>query len=184
MHARQRDVTTGATISTAHRTRPMCRCVIPRMLIAFCLAPAVAASFGQENGAPRDALLTSLSDRVSLFFEGLGREQTPEAFRELLVDSSLLGQEEALRQLVAQAAQLPTKYGRYRGAEQVGAQSVGQDLVLLRYLGKHDQCPVVWTFVFYRPPPLAGATPAEPEKWRIVSIRFHTEWEQLWDAAR
>lgn len=143
-------------------------------------------SFGQEAGAPRDPVLTSLGDRASLFFESLSLEKSPEAFQELLAGSALLKREDDLRQLVAQTAQLPTKYGRYRGAEQIGARRAGQDLVLLRYLAKHDQCPVVWSFVFYRPPQPAGTTPAgttpaEPEAWRIVSIDFHTEWERLWD---
>lgn len=181
MHARQcgarADAATTAGGTLQRNLRARC-CRLPVFLgIAF----LATVSFGQETGAPRDPVLTSLGDRVSLFFESFSLEKTPEAFQELLAGSALLGREDDLRQLVAQTAQLPTKYGRYRGTEQIGARRVGQDLVLLRYLGKHDQCPVVWTFVFYRPPPPAGTTPAEPEAWRIVSIDFHTEWERLWE---
>jgi len=155
------------------------RCVrIPSLVVRATLV--AAACCAQEPSAPRDPVLTSLADRVSLFFESLSREQTPEAFRELLTGSALVEREDAMKQLVAQTAQLATKYGRYRGAEQIGAQQVGQDLILLKYLGKYEQCPVVWTFVFYRPPPLAGTSPAEPEAWRVVSVLFHTEWERLW----
>lgn len=136
---------------------------------------------GQEPTPPRDAVLTSLSDRVSLFFEGLSGGQTSEAFGELLVESNLAEREDDVKQLVAQTTQLATKYGRYRGAEQIGSRRVGQDLVLLRYLGKYEQCPVVWTFAFYRPPPPADAAPAEPVAWRVVSVQFHTDWERLWE---
>ncbi len=148
------------------------------LFFAFALAAAGAA---QETSPPRDTVLTSLGDRASLFFEGLSRNQTAEAFRELLAGSALADREDAVKQLVAQTAQLAAKYGRYRGAEQIGSRRVGQDLVLLRYLGKYDQSPVVWTFAFYRPPPLAGAAPADPEPWRVVSVQFHTDLERLWE---
>lgn len=150
-------------------------------LLSLCAVCVSTVCLGQEAGAPRDAVLTSLGDRVSLFFESLARDQTSEAFGELLVASTLAGREDDLKQLVAQTAELAAKYGRYRGAEQIGARRVGQDLVLLRYLSKYEQCPVVWTFVFYRPPPIPGTTPPEPDPWRIVSVQFHTEWERLWD---
>ncbi|MDY0167508.1 MAG: hypothetical protein RBS80_13255 [Thermoguttaceae bacterium] len=153
------------------------RCLLV-LLGAVCVS---AVCLGQEAGAPRDAVLTSLGDRVSLFFESLARDQASEAFGELLVASTLAEREDDLKQLVAQTAELAAKYGRYRGAEQIGARRVGQDLVLLRYLGKYEQCPVVWTFVFYRPPPIPGTTPPEPDPWRVVSLQFHTEWERLWD---
>ena len=160
----------------AHRGAGLCR------LLVF-LGAALAASVcgGQDAGGSRDAVLTSLGDRVSLFFESLSRDQTPDAFGELLTGSTLADREDDVKRLIAQTAQLAAKYGRYRGAEQIGARRVGQDLVLLRYLGKYDQCPVVWTFVFYRPPPPAGATAAEPEAWRVISVQFHKEWERLWE---
>ena len=181
MHARRDSARTDAATEGRGAPRRNLRARWRRLPVFLGIAFLAAVSFGQETGTPRDPILTSLGDRVSLFFESLSLEKSPEAFQELLAGSALLNREDDLRQLVAQTAQLPTKYGRYRGAEQIGARRVGQDLVLLRYLGKHDQCPVVWTFVFYRPPPPAGKTPAEPEAWRIVSIDFHTEWERLWE---
>ncbi len=163
---------------TAHRGTGLCR------LLVFLGAASVASVCGgQDAGGSRDAVLTSLGDRVSLFFESLSRDQTRDAFGELLTGSPLADREDDVEQLVAQTAQLATKYGRYRGAEQIGVRRVGQDVVLLRYLGKYEQCPVVWTFVFYRPPPPAGTTAPEPEAWRIVSVQFHIEWEQLWEPA-
>ncbi len=150
-------------------------------LACLTVALMIVPVHSQEPGIPRDAILTSLGDRVSLFFESVSSGQTSEAFRELLAGSALVEQEDALKQLVEQTAQLATKHGRYRGAEQIGARRIGQDVVLLRYLGKYDQCPVIWSFVYYRPPAPVGATAAEPEPWRIVSVQFHTEWERLWD---
>lgn len=151
------------------------------LLVSIATASVSSACFGQEANASRDTTLTTLGDRVSLFFESLGRDQASEAFGELLVASTLADREDDLKAVIAQTENLATKYGPYRGAEQIGARRVGQDLVLLRYLSKYEQCPVVWTFVFYRPPPLAGTTPAEPETWRVVSMEFHSEWERLWD---
>ena len=151
------------------------------LLVWMGTASVSSVGFSQEANAARDTVLTTLGDRVSLFFESLGQDQASEAFDELLVASTLADREDELKALIAQTENLAARYGRYRGAEQIGARRVGQDLVLLRYLGKYERYPVVWTFVFYRPPPLPGTTPAEPEAWRVVSMQFHSEWERLWE---
>ena len=136
------------------------------------------ASPVQEDPKEKDPVLLELEGKISRFLEGVSMGQTQNAYQELLTGSRLVKQEKALKKLTEKTQQLPTKYGRYCGFEQIAAKRVGRDLVLFRYLYKCKEFPVVWYFSYYRAA-VPGETPQEKVPWRMVTVRFDTELEWL-----
>ena len=123
-------------------------------------------------------MLVAINARVSQFLEGVSMGQAQSAYPELLAGSRLLKQADALKDLIEKTNELDEKYGRYRAFEQIAAKRIGGDLVLLKYLYKCEDFPVVWYFTFYRTPS-PGETAAENEIWRVITVRFDTELELL-----
>ena len=103
--------------------------------------------------------------------------QAQAAFTDLLSGSPLLKQESALAKLIDQTAKLTAseKYGAYRSHERIRLRTIGRDLVLLRYLYKCENYPIVWYFTFYRTSPAAATAPS----WRVISVRFDTDLDLL-----
>ncbi len=138
----------------------------------------VAGRHSLAQGAPAeiDETIRALEEKVADFLEGVSGGQTQNAYTELLAGSELLKQTEALAELVKQTGELDGKYGRYKGFERIAARRVGKDLVLMRYLYKCQNFPVVWYFAFYR---TDSEGPAENADWRAVIVRFDTNLELL-----
>jgi hypothetical protein len=143
--------------------------------VGLWIAPGL---LGADEPKEKDPILSMLDGRVAQFLEGVSLGQSHSAFTDLLAGSQLLKQADALKDLVARTNELETKYGKYRGFEQVSAKRVGSDLVLMRYVYKCENFPVVWHFVFYRTPG-APDTTAKGGAWRLVVVRFDTELELL-----
>ncbi len=134
---------------------------------------------GQETPAAKDEVIDALDARVTPFFESISQGATQQAFDNLLRGSPLLIKKtEALQALIEKTNQIPGRFGRYRSYERIDARRVGKDLVLMRYLYKCEDFPVVWHFTFYRPTPRADM-PAEETAWRAIAVRFDTELEAL-----
>lgn len=134
-------------------------------------------SAGQE---PSDPVVDKLDIRVTEFLEGVSigdADATKTAYQELLAGSQLRMQTEAVEALMQKTNELNDRYGQYWGFERISAKRVGNDLVLLRYLYKCQNFPVVWYFSFYRTPQ-TGIT-AENDNWRLITVRFDTELELL-----
>ena len=146
-------------------------------VVAMLLAGASTAA-AQESTKEKDAVLTALDERVSQFLEGVSSGEAQSAFQELLSGSQLLKQTDAVKDLVARTNDLETKYGKYRAFEQVSAKRVGGDLVLMRYLYKCENFPVVWHFTFYRAPS-SGELSTKNGAWRVVAVRFDPNLEAL-----
>ncbi len=152
---------------------------------AFRLAVGVAAAlvcgaipaWSASEAPPADPIIEMLQGRAAHFLDQVAAGNVQVACEQLLADSPLLKQTEAIRQVVARIQGLKDTAGACRGHEAVGAKRVGGDVVLLRYMAKCDQFPVLWTFVFYRPP----ATEPRPGEsiWWVVSVRFDTQLELL-----
>jgi len=149
-----------------------------RLLIAPCLLFVGSISLGQDVAVQPDPVLVAINARVSQFLEGVSMGQAQSAYPELLAGSRLLKQADALKDLIEKTNELDEKYGRYRAFEQIAAKRIGGDLVLLKYLYKCEDFPVVWYFTFYRTPS-PGETAAENEIWRVITVRFDTELELL-----
>lgn len=143
-------------------------------LAAAVLMAGAAGAPAQENATLND----KLAARVSQFLEGVGRGQTQAAYDELLRGSLLITQTKAVEALVAKTGQIPEQYGKYRAFEPVDSKQIGNDLVLMRYLYKCENFPVVWYFTFYRTPAPVELT-AENGTWRVITVRFDTRLDQL-----
>jgi hypothetical protein len=123
---------------------------------------------------PDDPIFKEPSARCETFLAGL-RNNVDDAYAALLKDGPLPRDKDRLSKVVADTKKLFTMeahYGKPRAenaVERVKAQRIGNDMVLLRYLYKFDQLPVVWYFAFYR----------TGEKWVAVSVRFDHEYELL-----
>jgi len=148
-----------------------CLSLVSVVLLAGRDAPA------QEFVAEPDRELVALGDKTTQFLTDVAMGETRAAFDTLLEGSHLANQEKALRALVEKTKELATKYGKQIGSEQIAAKRVGKDLVLLKYLYKCEQFPVVWYFAYYRTP---NKTAPKKNTWRVVSVRFDTDLEQLW----
>ena len=145
------------------------------------LALAACLSTGRDLQAQEtpDPVIATLDTRVSQFLEGVSMGQTQTAYQELLTGSQLLKSTEGLKKLVEKTKELETKYGRYRAFERISAKRVGTDLVLLKYLYKCENFPVVWYFTFYRTPQRGDPPPEDKNGWRIIIVRFDTQLELL-----
>jgi transcriptional regulator NrdR family protein len=153
-------------------------------LIAIAVLLWVAAPFthGQDptQNGESDLVVAQLEERVAQFLEGLSRGKIVESYTELLRDSSLSkpAQAEALKTLIDRTRELERKYGKYRGYDRVDAKRIGKDLVLLRYLYKCDEFPVVWYVTYYRDFKRSDVI-ADTNAWIVVSVRFDTDLELL-----
>ena len=75
--------------------------------------------------------------------------------------------------------------GRFVSSEKIDSKSMGKDVIFLRYLAKHENAPVLWTFRFYSPPsPRGGSTPATTAPstssisgWNLNRVHFDTDLE-------
>jgi len=119
---------------------------------------------------------------VSLFLEGVSSGSSGSigaAYGDLLVGSPLSKETKAVDALVQQTARIKQLYGEYRAFERVSQKRVGTDLVLLKYLYKCENFPIVWHFAFYRTPSRADLKTETGDGWRVIMVRFDTELELL-----
>jgi hypothetical protein len=157
---------------------PVLKVTLGALLMTVILFLFAVRAPAQEAAKEKDPVLTALEARISQFLEGVSLGQTQAAFQELLAGSPLLKKTDALKELIAKTGELESKYGKYRAFEEISARRVGEDLVLLTYLYKCENFPVVWHFCFYRTP-TPGETPAKTGAWNVVTVRFDTDLEAL-----
>jgi hypothetical protein len=74
------------------------------------------------------------------------------------------------------------QFGDILNWEKIEEKKLGNDVVVFRYVLKYDQYPVIWTFAFYRKPPLSSSTPTTislpstpSNPWMLVGLRFGEE---------
>ncbi len=138
-------------------------------------AQTTQAQTTQTQQAPDAATMTTLQERVTTFLGALGERTTARRAVEQMVEGGPLEQQTNTTRLIEQVEQFSSRYGLYLESERVASRTVGRDLVMLTYLYKTDQFPVVWRFTFYRPPtPGSSGT-----TWRVVAISFDTNYQLL-----
>jgi hypothetical protein len=113
-----------------------------------------------------------LEQRVTTFFAAFSERMAIRAAVEQLVAGGPLERNNNTEELVTQAEQFPTRYGRFLEAERVAIRPAGEDLILMTYLYKTDRVPVVWRFAFYRQPDSTA-------EWRVVAVSFDTNYKLL-----
>lgn len=148
-------------------------------ILGACALVVVAASqlpLAGQDAQRLDATRVQLERQVNGFFDSLLAGESDEAFDSLLQGSPIAERIELVRDLKAKTNELETRYGRHRGYERLDARSVGQDVMLFRYLFKCENYPVVWHFTYYRVAPAADATSSR-ESWKLISLKFDTQLE-------
>ncbi|HZZ73318.1 MAG TPA: hypothetical protein VFE24_13770 [Pirellulales bacterium] len=149
--------------------RFFCWCAVWLGLAAMVRAQAA------EPAAP-DPVVAKLDESVGRFFEGVAKGDVAKSYADLLKDSQLLRQADAVKSLVDKTKDLEKRFGKYRGYDRVDAKRVGKDLILVRYIYKCDDFPVVWYLSFYRD---FKHSDADNSAWIVVSVRFDTDLELL-----
>lgn len=121
----------------------------------------------------------SLEEKVDSFFQKLSQPGNhfnsafEELFREGMISSR--ASTEAVENISRKYQDLNSfEVGQLREAEKIGSEKIGKDVLMLRYLSKHDNAPVAWTFIFYRPPRSSAQTSSQ---WNTILIRFDTDLE-------
>jgi hypothetical protein len=127
---------------------------------------------GQESN--RDD--TQLERQANSFFEGLMAGDQDAAFDKLLAGTQVATRTETIRDLKDKTDELEPRYGRYRGFERLETRRLGQDVVLLRYVLKCENYPVLWQFAFYRTASTSDTT-LPRDNWKLISLKFDTQFE-------
>jgi hypothetical protein len=151
--------------------------LLPILLaLPFCLASLAVA---QDRTSQQQAEVDKLQLGVEDFFKGLNNPMVgaEQAFSALVGKGPLKSKSEELTSLIDKASKLETRYGRYTGHDFASAKTVGNDLVILRYLYKGERFPVVWHFYYYRP--ANGAATLTKGDWNLIEIRFDTNLDGL-----
>lgn len=148
-------------------------------LLAWLLGTAVGLAGVVPAWAQETSPLKEKMDaRVTKFLEGVSSGDAQGAFKELLQGSQLITQTEAVQALVTKTSRMQEQFGQCRGFEQVDAKQIASDLILMRYLYKCENFPVVWYFAFYHTPAPEELS-AEIGTWRVITVRFDTRLEAL-----
>jgi len=77
----------------------------------------------------------------------------------------------------------PEVAGRLYDYEKLPSKPLGKDVIFLKYLSKHENAPVLWTFQFYRSPRVSSTgtstvtSTVSSAGWILNSVRFDTEVE-------
>lgn len=152
------------------------------VLIVFvalgCLLAGTLTTPAQQSPTD-DVVITALDSRAGRFLEAVSLGDTERAYADLLAGGRLAQQKEAVANLVEKTSQLRTLYGKYQSFERIATERVGQDLVLLTYLYKSVDFPVVWHFAFYRGTVATSEALPQSDGWRAVEVRFDTNLEAL-----
>jgi len=155
--------------------------MVPKNSVAVGLSALLVCSMaaGAAPGQPApDPDAEMLKARASRFLEAVSQGTAQAAYQELLAGSPLLKQAKEVEALVKKTDQLKDRFGAYRESELIAVRRVGNDLVLLKYLYKCENFPVVFYFAFYRTSRAEGPTEAG-STWRVIIVRFDTELELL-----
>ncbi len=136
---------------------------------------------GQGPDVSVDEIVTRLHSKVSVFFEDVagGQLTEAEAYAKLLQDSPLSkpNRKKKIDAIVRRTKLLESRFGTYRGFERIAAKPVGKDVIVMKYLYKCQDFPVVWYFTFYRD--LGAEAAADGGRWFVVAIRFDADVELL-----
>ena len=129
-------------------------------------------------GAQSTALSTDpskeLDDRVRLFFNDLLADDASKAFSDLLRSSAT---SEPVAGMKSKLEDVKDQFGPLRKYERVNVKSIGEDLVVVRYLLKCERHPVLWTFTFYRRPTETSSLTAS--SWSVIGLRFDSNLDPL-----
>lgn len=145
------------------------------MLAALLLPAAGRVAVAQEAVDP---VISKLDDEIATFLQSVAEKDEKRAFDRLLLGSQLHEQTSAVEQMLEKVGQFERSYGKHQESERISQKRVGKDLVLLTYLYKCKDFPVVWHFKFYRDYNRATLM-NDSNNWVVIGVRFDTELDAL-----
>ena len=117
--------------------------------------------------------------RVRDFFTALMRGNSALALDDLLRGSSLgTGTTSAQQtELRNKTEEIRAEFGTIFSWEKIETKQIGEDVIVVRYVLKHDLHPVVWSFAFYRKPSgTSSITSTLPSTnlnaWVLIGLHF------------
>lgn len=149
-------------------------CVAILGIFAWCGGHDLAAQTPPAGAAPAVSEYDALHAAVKTFFENISDPAggPKKGLEEILKSSPLTGEEKekTITALSNNIREISLRYGTYLSFESIGIRAIGRDLVVLRYLYKCQNYPVVWYFTFYRPTAAGGDTASRP--WLLVHFYY------------
>ena len=112
-----------------------------------------------------------LDERIQTFFQLLRNNNSMAAFDGLLIQSPLSAPAALpqLNELRSKTEEAKNQFGEILNWERFDTKSIGLDVVVIRYILKYDQYPVIWTFAFYRKP---SESIINTNRWVLVELQF------------
>ena len=155
-------------------------------LVCFPLLPSLPL---QTEGAESQTPITVPNDlsgehetdvRIQAFFNALMKENSISVYEELFRQS--LSTPTEVEQLSVQyrnrLAEVSVRFGGMVDYKKYDTQWIDEDIVLIRYILKYENSPMIWTFGFYRTPTTTmGITNDNP--WRLIAAHFETDLRPL-----
>jgi hypothetical protein len=116
-----------------------------------------------------------LDTRIRTFFGALSRENSSSAFEELLRGSPLGSSNANLQttDLRNKVDELGQQFGGIIDWEEYEIKRMGKDVIVMRYILKYDQYPIIWTFAFYRKPTSTSSLTTS-NSWVLIELRYDT----------
>ncbi len=122
------------------------------------------------NARAQDADIATAHQKADGFLDQLMAGAIGPAYDGLLAGSnSSKLTPQLIAQFKQQSAGIRRVYGRLLGFERVSSHRVGDSIVQLLYVVKHELHPIVWEFSFYR----------VKDDWFVVKIRFNDQLSWL-----
>lgn len=133
-------------------------------LCYFQFRPNAAAQVGSDSD------VSSLQQRINNgFFDTLSTQaSSADAYQRLFSGSQ--SQIPDIQDMAKKTEDMMKEGTRWRH-EFMDAKTIGNDLILIRYLYKSDTHPVIWYFTFYRSQ--SGL------RWNCINVRFSTNLDSL-----
>ena len=149
-------------------------CAALMMLIGLFFAGPLVAQTPTSGTATAASEYDALHAAVKTFFENISDPAggPKKGLEEILKSSPLAGEEKekTIAALSNNIREISLRYGAYLSFESIGVRAIGRDLVVLRYLYKCQNYPVVWYFTFYRPTTAGVETANRP--WLLVHFYY------------
>ncbi|MBR2694506.1 MAG: hypothetical protein IKE69_09880 [Thermoguttaceae bacterium] len=169
------------------RPRSVRRAFVLLALVLSAAAPLSAQSpeTPAVNGAASGQEIEPLAEMVQNFFEQISNpaEGTKSGLETLLKNSPFEGnaKDDMIKTLAEKIDGISPQFGGYVSFEPIGVKRIGRDLIVLRYLYKCQNYPLVWYFIFYRPTPSENETAGK--NWRVIHLYYDSQLNiPLWES--
>ena len=163
------------------------------MLLVLVLPSIPAIPVGAQGTSTPIDPARDFDERIQSFFDQLKTGNTTVAFDNILLESPL-GATTASGQISDMRARFEeTKknlFGEILSFERYGSKRIGEDIIVVRYILKCENYPMIWTFTFYRKPvsqtsltsgSLGSGTTSvtNTNRWNLIEMRFDSNLDLL-----